>query len=379
MERARVLGLSVCIITTLALRPALAPAGYLLPLGNLPGRTTTYGLDISRDGSVIVGTSGGHAFRWTQPGGMVDLGFSPLTLNAVSGDGLTIVGQVNSSNGKEAFRWTQAGGMVLLGDIPGGSFESEAYGVNQDGSVVVGRGSASNSVAFRWTQSGGMVSLGILPKGLSSWAYGVSGDGSIVVGPTLAAGAFKWTQATGLTSLPVPPGGSLGSTAYAMSDDGQTIVGTSAQRACRWTQGGSVGQMLGVLPLGDSSNFATDVSDDGSVIAGEANTSVNFPSTYQAIRWTEESGMQRLWDTLVASGVDPAASGWSVLTEASGVSGDGTLFSGWGTRNGKTEAFLAMVERSVLPEPPSLTLIGIGIFTSLKRLPAKRGNTSTSV
>ena len=51
-----------------------------------------------------------------------------------------MVGRGVSVSGDEAFRWTQATGMVGLGDLPGGSFNSIAWGVSADGSVVVGTG-----------------------------------------------------------------------------------------------------------------------------------------------------------------------------------------------------------------------------------------------
>ena len=52
-----------------------------------------------------------------------------------------------------------------LGDLTGGSFQSRAYGVSSDGSVVVGGSSStSGTEAFRWTSSG-MVGLGDLPGG----------------------------------------------------------------------------------------------------------------------------------------------------------------------------------------------------------------------
>ena len=69
-----------------------------------------------------------------------------------------------------------------LGDLPGGSFDSYAYGVSGDGSTVVGRStSGSGNEAFRWTESGGMQGLGDLQGGsFYSYANGVSGDGSTV-------------------------------------------------------------------------------------------------------------------------------------------------------------------------------------------------------
>uniref|UniRef100_UPI00286E5931 autotransporter domain-containing protein n=1 Tax=Sulfuritalea sp. TaxID=2480090 RepID=UPI00286E5931 len=80
----------------------------------------------------------------------------------------------------------------LLGDLAGGSFQSVAYGVNSDGSVVVGRGtSASGQEAFRWTQAGGMQRIAdwlaaagvtVAPGYTMTVAKGVSADGAVVVG-----------------------------------------------------------------------------------------------------------------------------------------------------------------------------------------------------
>src|SRR5207253_5636201 len=96
-------------------------------------------------------------------------------------------------NGSEAFRWTAGGGMVGLGDLPGGIFESDAGGVSDDGTVVVGRSFASSDFeAYRWTAATGMVGLGDLPGGGSySAAYGESGDGSVVVGQSQSSLGYE--------------------------------------------------------------------------------------------------------------------------------------------------------------------------------------------
>ena len=105
----------------------------------------------------------------------------------ISSDGSIVVGYDLSDNGVdglryEAFRWTEAEGMVGLGDLAGGSFLSNAYGVNSNGTVIVGMSDSTNgNEAFRWTQAGGMVGLGDLAGGafLSS-AYGIRDRKSVV-------------------------------------------------------------------------------------------------------------------------------------------------------------------------------------------------------
>ncbi len=179
-----------------------------------------------------------EAFRWTQAGGMVDLGDLTGGVDsdayATSADGSVVVGVSNSTLGTdEAFRWTQAGGMVGLGDLPGGQFRSFASDVSADGSVVVGRSYSASSAeeAFRWTEAGGMVGLG----GVYSRATATSADGSVVVGHINSATgkAWLWDSTNGmqdleqvLTSLDIDFTGWTLSYAGDVSDDGFTIVGS---------------------------------------------------------------------------------------------------------------------------------------------------------
>jgi hypothetical protein len=81
-----------------------------------------------------------------------------------------------------------------------------------------------------------------------------------------------------------------------------------------------------------------------------------------AFRWTAGSGMQRLWNVLLAQGVNPAADGWTQLAQARGVSADGSTIVGFGLRNGNTEAFVAVV-----PEPGCMSLLGAAAATGLTR------------
>jgi probable HAF family extracellular repeat protein len=204
-------------------------------------------LGVSGDGSVIVGETffpggpGPGAYRWTRPTGPLAIGGLPgggtATATGVSADGAVATGFAYSSEGVQAFRWTQAGGMVGLGFVgPASGFrESRARAISADGSTIVGisTGEPGSSGAFRWTQAAGMRDLGPLPAAfLSAEATAVSGDGSVIVGFAnlgTSTRAFIWTAATGIrdlqTELNVHPAGWALTSATGISRDGSTIVG----------------------------------------------------------------------------------------------------------------------------------------------------------
>jgi probable HAF family extracellular repeat protein len=154
---------------------------------------------------------------------------------AVSADGSVVVGKSENAAGRfHAFRWTESGGMQDLGTLPGGRY-SYAFAVSADGSVVVGwaTNAAGYDRAFRWTASGGMQDLGTL-GGDRSWANGVSADGSVVVGAYEVGynddRAFRWTASGGMQDLNTTYASLLGNgselrSAYAISPDGRYIVG----------------------------------------------------------------------------------------------------------------------------------------------------------
>jgi len=333
------------------------------------------------DGSVLVGlsksTDGTEAFRWTQDGGMVGLGFldtvepnGPYShAYAVSADGSVVVGYAHSGEAAgEAFRWTQDGGMAGL-PVGGGitSTVLGAEGISADGTVVVGSGYSTPdpvygwlAKAFRWTQTGGMVPLDL--DWPNSKAWGISADGSVVVGLRSDASntsnvceAFRWTQGGGMVGLGDLPGGSSRSSAEAASADGSVVVGygysASGYEAFRWTQdGGMVG--LGELPGGSFGSSAHAVSSDGSVVVGQSQTDQGIT----AFIWDETHGMRSLQDVLVSLGLGTELTGWQ-LQSANGISADGlTIFGSGLNPDGNPEAFRAVV----VPVPGSLLLLGSG-------------------
>lgn len=197
---------------------------------------------VSANGAVVVGvgsnsSGASEAFRWTEAGGMQGLGFlggNSSHATDVSADGAVVVGL----SGGGLFRWTAATGMVDLG-VPTGFHFGEEAGVSADGSVVVGSrvDSQGHFEAFRWTEASGPVGLGSLVGFVDSYPLDVSGDGSTVVGyGTFASGqdeAFLWSQSGGMRFLRDVLSNDFGlnltgwtlNAAGSISADGLTIVG----------------------------------------------------------------------------------------------------------------------------------------------------------
>ncbi len=342
--------------------PANAAGPLFMGLGDLPGGSlNSSATGVSIDGSVVVGTSGKEAFRWTPISGMIGLGAPPGVVNSsrangVSADGSVVVGRTFRSGGharppiSEAFRWTQAAGMVGLGDLPGGNSQSEAYAVSADGIVVVGRDTRSQDriEAFRWTQTGGMVGLGDLGGGsFQSYAYAVSADGSVIVGSGVSTSgrtAFRWRQTSGMVGLGDLPGGTSDSVANGVSADGSIIVGQgnsdAGAEAFRWTESaGMVG--LGDLPDGDFISTAFADSADGSMVVGQGRSALGN----EAFLWDATHGMRSLRDVLVNDfGLGASLTGWTLLS-ANDISDDGQFIVGTGTNpSGDAEAWLARLD-----------------------------------
>lgn len=283
----------------------------------------SFAYGISADGGTVVGFGDGftggsqQAFRWTAEGGMIGLGYLPgagadrsSIARGASNTGV-VVGYSKSANTAaftfEAFRWTPAGGMVGLGDLPGDIFNSQAYACTPDGSVIVGFGTGTTlplkREAMRWTAATGMMGLGGLPGAGRSEAYGVSDDGLVVVGQSSSASgpqAFRWGAGPGMVGLGDLPGGAFNSLARDTNGDGSVVVGRARDAtgdvAFIWTA------ETGIRNLKD------ELLAQGYIL-------VNM--------WTlrEATGISADGKTIVGWGIDPAGKtrGWMVLNYGDGV------------------------------------------------------------
>jgi probable HAF family extracellular repeat protein len=238
-------------------------------------------------------------------------GASPERVEAygISNDGRVVVGELRMAGvvRGEAFRWTAEAGFERLGILGGGNQKSAALGVSADGSVVVGTSTSPLSnygEAFRWERSTGMIGLGDLPGGYSeSHATAVSADGSVVVGRSTSAlapnsfgEAFRWTAATGMVGLGVLTSSGFDySFANGVSADGTSITCTASTELGHeiflWTA------LDGMVPLGSlegkpyPTSYGLDISADGSVLVGFTEYATQEA---RAFRWTVAAGMEDL-------------------------------------------------------------------------------------
>lgn len=204
-------------------------AGGAHDLGLWPGGHSASANAISDDGSTVAGSAEAGinhtiAFRWTCDGGVQDLGslacewFDVSGAEAISSDGSITVGFSYLDNGDNtaccrATRWTETGGVQDLGALPGQA-GSMATAISGDGSVIAGYCVVDYWIPHRpflWTSTLGMVDLQayIASQGvdLVGWSLvdvtGLSADGSAMTGWGTTDGQQRAWLITGL-SVPEP-------------------------------------------------------------------------------------------------------------------------------------------------------------------------------
>lgn len=352
----------------LASSPAIAQS--FQGLGFLSGaQSHTNIAGISADGSTIIGgqrltPSDSLAFRWTIGSGMQPLGTLPgmlgATLRDVSADGSAIAGLATNGSGFAGFRWTESGGFQNLG------FFSQTDAISGDGLTVLGQGTLSGEI---WRSDTGWTSL---PGGygvLTGYGAGgaLSSDGSIIAATVGQSGSFvteaaRWTPG-GVETLGLLPGG-VSSAVGGMSSNGEVVVGggESTSRnvpseAFRWSTDSAGMSFLGDLLGGDSWSFAYDVSNDGRIVIGEGTDAIGA----SAFIWDETNGIRALQDVLT-NDYDLDLDGWR-LTSARGISDDGLTITGIGINpDGLQEGWIVTI-----PAPSTFAAFGLLAFAGSTR------------
>jgi len=164
-----------------------APDTGIVTLPRLPGADSCDVIRTPppRDGSSIVGNcrqQGGsfEAYRWTTSAGIVALGapagYTGTYASCVSRDGSVVAGTTGAGD-PAAFRWTATTGSVVIAPA------KNVIHMSDDGSVIVGNGALSpgDDRHFRWTAAGA-VELLPLPSDSQSSVTWLSSDGATMAG-----------------------------------------------------------------------------------------------------------------------------------------------------------------------------------------------------
>jgi len=327
-----------------------APAGSAQPVF-IPLDDNTQATGISGDGSIVVGAylpNGSGGFYWTADTGVVRIGGNAAA--GISADGSTIVGRANDEMRNEnAAYWQWDGSWTLLGSFTPdsaacGQFLSSGYGVNGDGTVIVGLGwdGCSYAHGFRWDAECGMADLGSIVLTRASRANAISADGQMIVGWSDQATGFRqgarWMDGSWqwLFDGPDNPVGE----ALAVNFDGSIIVGygcgSATQYAWRWTEETGVECVQGTL-ADPYQTLMLALSDDGQVIGGAV--APDFGPNRNALLWLNGEPVDLL-DYLLQQGV-AEVKGWS-LNSVTAVSSDGHTIAGWGVSPDlRVHAFIA--------------------------------------
>ncbi len=276
--------------------------GVMSQLGSLmPGDSNGFGVAraIAANGNVagyamapMPGSpefSVGHAFYWTEQGGMIDL--TPDTTLLSVAWGVNSAGQVVGEY-RGAFLWTAQDGITDIA-LPDGDGGGHAESISESGLIA----------GWEWTKSGE----------LAGWVYDTS-NGTIRKLPAVGAPARSETRDINLAG---------------------NVVGYSGGRTVMWKPDGTIVD-LGFVPTPDYSTGVANSINDSDWIVGRDN--YDDWSPYPNLGWLWIAGTKYELKSLVADPV--VANHWQALAHPLGINNNGEIV-GIGIRDGiQGRAFL---------------------------------------
>jgi probable HAF family extracellular repeat protein len=339
--RKSLVALAVVVVLSIAGR---AWGGALYTVTDLGGGQA-YGINAS--GQVVGQNAVGHAFLYSS-GSMTDLGTLGGTYSFalnINASGQVVGWADNPGDTTQGFLYKN-GTMTGLSPtaVSGG-----AQGINASGQVV-GWYSDGSGGTHPFLYSNGTTSpLGTFPAGSNTYPLSINGSGQ-VVGYTYQPGITgeqPFLIQNGTTTI-------LGfSGAFqTINASGQAVGGRYFSNTIWHAQLYYNGTLTDLGTLGGSNSWAYGINTAGQIV-GDSNTSSGADHAY-----LYSNGAMTDLNSLI----DPH-SGWTLET-ASSINDRGQIV-GWGTNaSGQTDAFLLSAP-SAVPEPASLTLLGLGAVIAL--------------
>ena len=213
----------------------------MVALKPLPGGPRTGSASgVSSDGTLVAGWTVGSngaalAVVWNGTAAPTVIGPDGISSYAVAMNPTreVVAGNSITPTSSEPFRWQPGRGVLTLGDVPNGTGHTVANAISTDGRTVCGETLLATGfhTACCWTLDGGWITLPT-PLGAESNALGVNLDGSVVVGTADGEAAFWNGSGLHLVAdslrahgIALPSNWQLWS-ANGVTPDGQTMVGS---------------------------------------------------------------------------------------------------------------------------------------------------------